>query len=114
MTLEGSNQSGARPEEMLSDEQRARVLPKLFADSLRLTNFDARNVKLWQVEGGPAVLVREYQVQDGLTVDKLEALILEGNGLFKEMHDQYRLRVVSARVQREKNQAGNETIFTVV
>jgi hypothetical protein len=85
-----------------------------FAASLRPTNFDVGNVKIWQLESDPSVLVRESKIGEGETLDALEASTHEAETLFAEMRAKYGIRVISMSSRREKNKEGKETMFTLV
>ncbi len=85
-----------------------------FADLLKPANFDVGNVKIWQLENDPSMLVRESKVGEGETLEALEASIHEGRGLFANMRDKYGIRTVSMNSRREKNKDGEDVIFTLV
>lgn len=85
-----------------------------FAASLEPTNFDARNVRLWQPRGDSSKLVREMGVADGQTIETLEKSMSEGKFLFELLRDKYGLKVVSMDTRVDKNIEGQEVVFTTV
>lgn len=87
---------------------------RAFADRLQPTGFDARNIDLWQIKDDPARLARENRPAEGQSLDDLEGSIREGEAFFAQMRDKYGIRVVAMEIRREKNVAGQETVFTLV
>lgn len=85
-----------------------------FADSLKPTDFDARNINLWQLKDDPSKLVRESKVSEYKTLDEQEESIREGEVLFARMRDKHGIKVISMSSRREKNKEGKEAIFTLV
>lgn len=97
----------------LSEEQLG-VEQHSFAASLRPTAFDARHIKLWEIETDPTILARENILAEGQTLEQLEDRLQKGEKLFEVLQTKYRIRIVPFHFVREKNQAGQETIFTLV
>lgn len=85
-----------------------------FAALLRPTRFDARNVRLYELSNDPAKLVRENRMQEGHTLDALEQSIRDAKAHFEAMSSTYGIHVVSIAIKREKNNTGDDAVFTVV
>lgn len=85
-----------------------------FADLLKPTDFDVGNVNIWQLENDSSTLVRESKIDEGETLESLEAAIREGEVSFADMRDTYGIKVVSMKSRRDKNKQGKEAIFTLV
>ena len=90
------------------------MLEKPFADSLKPTDFDARNINLWQLEDDPSKLVRESKSAENQSLEELESSMREGETLFAEMRDKYGIKVVAMETRKEKNKEGQDAIFTLV